>query len=361
MNELSVKNGEQALKPWIDKLLNISNQLPDYGVFTLFKIAAAYSIKEHSEEHIFPQDRNPVLELIKLLDNFHDMFRCLTPLSKAGVFKVSQKDTSKMKRGQIENITQKLFGDLWGGFSPDKFYDESLKSLTDRLKRNNVDIGWLHGKTCLDAGCGGGRYTIALSRLGVRKVIGADISDQGLKEAKKRANILGIKNVAFKKGNVLKLPFKAESFDFVLSNGVLHHTVNTEKGISEIARVLKKGGKMFLYLEGKGGLADQLASMIQEMLRNIPSDTCISTLKAIGLSGNRIFYFIDAIYVLLKNWSTPEETEHLLKKYGFGSIARLYRGTDYDDNEYLFNHRKRRRYAELIYGLGKLRYMAEKE
>ena len=82
-------------------------------------------------------------------------------------------------------------------------------------------------KNVLDAGCGGGRYSYAISRMGAKKVTGIDFGDEGLKFA--RQNYGKTKNLNFKKGNVLNIPFKDNSFDTVFSNGVIHHTTNIKK------------------------------------------------------------------------------------------------------------------------------------
>lgn len=58
-------------------------------------------------------------------------------------------------------------------------------------------------------------------------------------------------------GDVEELPFKSNVFDNVISFGVLHHTPNTEKGIKEIYRVLKPGGKAFLSFYYKNFLLRQ--------------------------------------------------------------------------------------------------------
>jgi len=51
-----------------------------------------------------------------------------------------------------------------------------------------------------------------------------------------------IDNVAFLQMNLFRPVFKPESFDLVISNGVLHHTSNPFLGFQSILRLLKKGG-----------------------------------------------------------------------------------------------------------------------
>jgi len=45
------------------------------------------------------------------------------------------------------------------------------------------------GKRCLDAGCGGGRYSIALASLGAKDVIGVDLSRTLIADARRRGPI----------------------------------------------------------------------------------------------------------------------------------------------------------------------------
>ena len=49
-----------------------------------------------------------------------------------------------------------------------------------------------------------------------------------------------INNVFFSKMNIFNLQFKDEVFDYVISNGVLHHTYNTEIAFRNILKPLKK-------------------------------------------------------------------------------------------------------------------------
>lgn len=102
----------------------------------------------------------------------------------------------------------------------------------------------------LDSGSGTGIVTMALHEAGFRpkKTVAFDLSrnslDLALGQARKEKNV-DSKNVAAVQGNILTLPFADESFEFVLSCGVLEY-VPLDDGLREAARVLKKGGKLVL-------------------------------------------------------------------------------------------------------------------
>ena len=112
----------------------------------------------------------------------------------------------------IEARTGRLFGDLWHKLDDEQF-EQSVALFARRFEANGFDLSWLKGKRCLDAGCGGGRYSIAMARLGAREVIGVDVSEQGIENARLRGRDLS--NLRFKVASVLELPFEDDSFDFV--------------------------------------------------------------------------------------------------------------------------------------------------
>ena len=69
-----------------------------------------------------------------------------------------------------------------------------------------------------------------------------DYSADMIENAKKRADALGVSNVAFVQGDVGALPFQDESFDIVLSLNGFHAFPDKDAAFLETARVLKKGG-----------------------------------------------------------------------------------------------------------------------
>ena len=152
-------------------------------------------------------------------------------------------------RNHIENTTGALFGSLWKDLSSDQF-KESVELFTKRAQANNFDLEWLQGKTCLDAGCGSGRYSVALALHGAREITAVDVSSSGLETAKENAKEFD--QIQFQQASVLDLPFPNESFDLVWCAGVLMITSDFDKGLTELTRVLKPNGKLFLLVYGAG-------------------------------------------------------------------------------------------------------------
>ena len=140
------------------------------------------------------------------------------------------------------------YGTSFGAYS-DPGFDEFLQPLEDRFRVNGINADEVFGdKVCLDAGCGGGRGTVFMLRHGAAKVISMDLSETNIESTRFRCRQAEFSNVELHLGNLEKLPFDNESMDVVFSNGVLHHSDHPDDGLTESARVLKKGGNFWLYL-----------------------------------------------------------------------------------------------------------------
>jgi len=122
-------------------------------------------------------------------------------------------------------------------------YDEKLDYLDSFEKRKLVELmDNLGGKKVLDIGCGTGRIIPDLLDKNAI-VTGADISTEMLKIAQEK-----FPKVNFVEADIRKLPFKDDSFDFVIAAFVIVHLkqVELENAFDEVYRVLKPGGKFIL-------------------------------------------------------------------------------------------------------------------
>jgi ubiquinone/menaquinone biosynthesis C-methylase UbiE len=101
----------------------------------------------------------------------------------------------------------------------------------------------------LDIGIGNGKLTNLLFRGHPQIEVGIDIEESGLEMARALEMSKGKKR--YKKvmhANAEKMPFKDRTFNTVVSNSTFEHIDNDLKAVSEVARVLKKGGLFFLTL-----------------------------------------------------------------------------------------------------------------
>jgi len=102
------------------------------------------------------------------------------------------------------------------------------------------------GETVLDLGSGGGIDVIlSAKRVGpTGTAYGVDMTDEMLALARKNAREAGVTNVHFLKGVIEQIPLPADSVDVVISNCVINLSVDKPAVLTEIARVLKPGGRI---------------------------------------------------------------------------------------------------------------------
>lgn len=102
----------------------------------------------------------------------------------------------------------------------------------------------LAGKMVLDVGCGTGRFADVVNRCGGR-VVGVDLSSAAEVAAQ---NLRDRDGVRIFQADVFHLPFAPESFDYIYSIGVLHHTPNCEMAFKLLPTLLKPGGKIAIWV-----------------------------------------------------------------------------------------------------------------
>jgi len=121
----------------------------------------------------------------------------------------------------------------------------------------NIDKGWRkrvvkmvareNAKQILDVATGTADLAIALTKTHPDKIIGIDISAGMLNVGRKKIEDKGLsKIISLEQADSENLPFEDESFDAVTVAFGVRNFENLEKGIAEIHRVLKKGGKLLV-------------------------------------------------------------------------------------------------------------------
>ena len=104
------------------------------------------------------------------------------------------------------------------------------------------------GERVLDLGSGSGLDSFVASlKVGpTGQVVGIDMTDGQLEKATELRQRGGFSNIEYVKGYIDQLPFEDESFDSVISNGVINLVANKEATFKEAARVLRPGGRIAL-------------------------------------------------------------------------------------------------------------------
>jgi len=105
------------------------------------------------------------------------------------------------------------------------------------------------GKRVLEIGTGNGVEGVMFALNGA-DYTGVDLTEAALEATRKHFEVMGLRGM-FHKENAEHLSFPDESFDWVFSHGVLHHTPNPQVALNEVYRVLKPGGRAIIMLYHK--------------------------------------------------------------------------------------------------------------
>ncbi|TBR21485.1 methyltransferase domain-containing protein [bacterium] len=149
-----------------------------------------------------------------------------------------------MKDGRVASTAER-FGFEWHRYpGPRPGVDRDIF-----LEEVQLPPAALAGKLTLDAGCGMGRFSLAALELGA-EVVSVDLSDALTRLIRTMRENPRLHVV---QGDLLRPPFKAGTFDLVFSHGVIHHTADTKGAFDRIAPLVKKGGKLSVWVYGTPG------------------------------------------------------------------------------------------------------------
>jgi SAM-dependent methyltransferase len=166
---------------------------------------------------------------------------------------------SRDETGRIAEETRKIYLEQHKNYVDDVIFNRFLEM--------RLDPGYYHlekqdfrGMLVLDAGCGNtGFFQVAMHRLGAGHIHCLDIGEDWIPLLKRITRDHGVPEsfLTCTPGTTVELPYEDGTFDFVASNGVLVHLATIsdgERAFSELARVAKPGGYLYLSLGAPGGL-----------------------------------------------------------------------------------------------------------
>jgi len=140
-----------------------------------------------------------------------------------------------------QSRTQSAYGLQWNRF-------RIIRTDEDRVtfrNRTGFDSREIAGQVVLDAGCGMGRYLRIAAESPARLIVGVDLS---LAVVAARELTDGLPNVSIVRGDLLRLPFVPGSFDLIYSLGVLDHTPDPRRAFLALARLLRPGGRIAIWV-----------------------------------------------------------------------------------------------------------------
>jgi ubiquinone/menaquinone biosynthesis C-methylase UbiE len=109
------------------------------------------------------------------------------------------------------------------------------------------------GSNVLEAGCGVGAQTVILARNSPgARFTSVDLSEESLRAAREAVSSRGFTNVAFRQGDIFRLPFEGDLFDHVFLCFVLEHLPKPMEALLRLQKVLKPGGTITA-IEGDHG------------------------------------------------------------------------------------------------------------
>jgi 2-polyprenyl-3-methyl-5-hydroxy-6-metoxy-1,4-benzoquinol methylase len=193
-----------------------------------------------------------------------------------------------------------------------KRIDEFLSDI--KINKNFDSSKLIRNKTCLDAGCGIGRWTWVMMKLGPSKLDSFDISSEAVDVTKKLNPNTRIFDILNLKSNPV--------YDFVLSWNAIHHTKNPKLAFLKLSSQVKSKGWLTIRVYNKEN--DNIFEEGRKMFKHFSFDEKINfCLEKVKTEGGDIHGWFD-IFNPEYNWSfSPDEITDWFYQEGFSEIMHI--------------------------------------
>ncbi|MCK4526055.1 methyltransferase domain-containing protein [candidate division WOR-3 bacterium] len=137
----------------------------------------------------------------------------------------------------------------------------------------------------LDAGCGTGHDVALYANMTRGEVFGVDIGSADLAYQ----NTKSLSNTHIIQADVLNLPFEKGLFDFIASEGVLHHTSSTKLAFESLVNCLTTRGEIQIYVyKQKAPIREFSDDYIREITTKLSPEECWKVCEGITKLGKEI-------------------------------------------------------------------------
>ena len=177
--------------------------------------------------------------------------------------------------------------------------------LDQRWRRLTVRAVVSGGDRALDACCGTGDLAIAARQAGAREVVGLDFSARMLERARGKDAA-----VEWVQGDLLQLPFENGSFDAATVGFGVRNVADLERGLAELRRVLRSGGRVGILeiTQPRGAL---------KLFYKLWFDVLIPLAGKI-LPGGKAYTYLPAS---VRRFPGPERLAELMRAQGFSDVT----------------------------------------
>jgi SAM-dependent methyltransferase len=214
---------------------------------------------------------------------------------KYNLAKLAESTISEVESEQL--LTNATFSDKWSKFRNyglEQAHQEFLYSWY--CKKFGVSTiedlvrFYQQFQTVLEIGPGSGFNTKFIAETladnSEAKVFALDVSDAAFTTF---ANTKHLANCHVVQADLMSMPFADSSFDFIIADGVLHHTPDTKKALFAIYKKLKPNGQMFFYVYKQMGAARQFCDRyIREHFTHLEPDECYKACEGLTELGREL-------------------------------------------------------------------------
>lgn len=181
------------------------------------------------------------------------------------------------------------------------------------------------GLNVLDVGSGNG-YLMSRYALEGAHVHGIDITEVGVDLCRKRFQYMGLPG-DFNVASAESIPYDNDSFDLVVSTGVLHHTPDTPAAVKEIFRVLKPGGRFITMFYYRDSLLYRYNFAVRSERQKVPIQQLVNEVDGVGNPKGDVYSKAELLMLLrdfsghqmqvglLQDWMLKPEVEEEIPPY----------------------------------------------